>query len=104
LESCDSKNLLQYLIKEQNGTLRDSTTSIKEELKEERKAFRKTIEANQIKFHKDLITEVKTEIERSLKRSELETQRMNRELLVQKLINVLNKSSTEVNGSRADYG
>jgi hypothetical protein len=46
-ESCDIKNLSEYLIKEQNKALRDSTTSIKEELKEERKAFRESIEANQ---------------------------------------------------------
>jgi hypothetical protein len=39
------------------------------------------MEANNIKFHKDLTTEIKTEIEKSLKRSELETQRRNEELL-----------------------
>jgi gas vesicle protein len=50
-KSCDIMNLLQYLIKEQNKALRNSITSITEELKEERKAFRKRIEANQIKFH-----------------------------------------------------
>jgi hypothetical protein len=47
-ESCDIKNLSQYLItKEQNKALRDSITSIKEELKEERKAFRESVEGNQ---------------------------------------------------------
>lgn len=39
------------------------------------------MEANNIKFQKDLMTDIKTEIKLSFKRSELESQRRNRELL-----------------------
>jgi hypothetical protein len=39
------------------------------------------MKANQIKFHKDLITEIKTEIKMSFKRSELDSQRLHKELL-----------------------
>jgi hypothetical protein len=70
-EYADIKKLLEYLtkvnkeknysIKEQNKVLRDSLTSMKEALIND-------------------IREVKTGIEKSLKSSELETQRMNRGL------------------------
>jgi hypothetical protein len=46
-ESCDIKNLSEYQIKKQNKALRDSITSIKEELKQEIKAFRESIEGSQ---------------------------------------------------------
>jgi hypothetical protein len=90
-KKCSEKNVAEFndfktffveiseVMKEKlNKALRDSLTSIKEE--------------------------IKTEIERSLKRSELEAQRLNRELLdyIQKLVNVLNKSSTEGNRSQTE--
>jgi hypothetical protein len=59
------------------------------------------MEINNVKLQNDL----RTEIEMSFKRSELEIQRRHREILdyVQKLVRYSpNKSSTEGNGSRAD--
>jgi hypothetical protein len=59
------KNVFEYIITKQNKETREENKAFREEMKEDRKT----------------LTDKLTEIEKSVKRSELETQRMNRELL-----------------------
>jgi hypothetical protein len=91
----DIKKLLEYLIKvnknkndsiinvneNKNDGMKEHNKALIDNTREDIKAFRKSIEANQIKLQKDLITETKTEIERSLKGTELASQRLHREFL-----------------------
>jgi septal ring factor EnvC (AmiA/AmiB activator) len=72
------KKLLEYLLKvnkDKNDSIKEQNKALIDNIREDIKAFRKSIEGNQIKLQKDLITEIQTEIERSFKGTELESQK-----------------------------
>jgi hypothetical protein len=72
-------------IKEDIKAIRDDIIeerkALRDEIKDERKTFLESMEANNIQFQKSSMTEIKTEIKISFKRSEFESQRLNEELL-----------------------